>query len=61
LTPRAIPAGALITAVNGLGVSDAATLLRTVRRQLEIAKHPRSLILEYLRDGTTHAVEYRLR
>jgi hypothetical protein len=61
LKPLAIPAGAIITAVNGLGVSDAATLLRTVRRQLEIAKHPRSLILEYLRDGTTHAVEYRLR
>lgn len=59
LKPLAIPAGAVVTAVNGVGVSDAAGLLRTVREQLQTSKHP-VLFVEYLRDDATHAIEYRV-
>ncbi|MBX3464034.1 MAG: hypothetical protein KF830_12750 [Planctomycetes bacterium] len=60
LKPLAIPAGAVITTVNGVPVTDAASLLRTVREQLRSLKHPRQLVVEYLRGGAVHAIEYRL-
>ena len=61
LKELAIPAEAVVTAVNGVGVYDAASLLRTVREQLAMGKHPRVLLVEYVRDGQTHAIEYRIR
>lgn len=60
LRPLAIPKEAIVTRVNGVAVTDAATLLKTVREQIEKAGHPRKLFVEYLREGTTHAVEYRI-
>lgn len=56
----AIPAGAVITTVNGVGVTDAASLLAVVQQQLEVLQHPRRLFVEYVRDDAAHAVEYRL-
>ncbi|MBL8730628.1 MAG: hypothetical protein JNM25_19580 [Planctomycetes bacterium] len=60
LQALAIPAGAVITTVNGVGVTDAASLLAAVQRQLEVLKHPRRLFVEYVRDDAAHVVEYRL-
>ena len=60
LAPLAIPAGAVITAVNGALVHDAATLLATVRAQLERQRSPRKVIVEYLLRGETRAIEYRV-
>jgi len=60
LKPLAIPAEAVITTVNGVGVSDAATLLKTVSDQLRKLGHPRRLFVEYVRGGVQHAVEYRV-
>jgi len=60
LRPLAIPREAILTRVNGVAVVDAATLLATVRTQLEKVGHPRTLFVEYLRDGTLHAIEYRI-
>lgn len=60
LKPLAIPKGAVITTVNGVGVTDGASLLKVVRQQLDLQKHPRTLFVEYVRDGGMHAVEYRL-
>ncbi len=60
LKALAIPVESVITTINGLGVSDAATLLQTVRDQLRALGHPRKLFVEYVRDGVTHAVEYRV-
>lgn len=61
LKALAIPAEAIVTAVNGVGVHDAASLLRTVREQLAAGKHPRVLMVDYVRDGQSHAIEYRIR
>lgn len=60
LKALAIPAGATVVAVNGIGVSDAASLLRTVREQIAVQRHPRRLFVEFVRDGSDHAVEYRI-
>jgi hypothetical protein len=60
LKALAIPRDAVITAVNGAMVTDAASLLRAVREQIEHLKHPRVLRVEYVLDGAPHAVEYRL-
>lgn len=60
LKPLAIPAEAVITAVNGVLVGDARSLLRTVREQIAVRKHPRVLLVEYVRNGQDHAVEYRI-
>jgi hypothetical protein len=60
LLPLAIPKGAVITAVDGLPVTDAASLLRTVGQRLELPGRPRALLVEYVLDGKTKAVEYRV-
>ena len=60
LKALAIPAGVVITTVNGVGVTDAASLLRTVREQLDLQKHPRRLLVEYRRDDSLYAIEYQL-
>ena len=60
LKPLAIPAESVITTVNGVSVSDAATLLKTVSDQLRTLGHPRRLFVEYVRGGVQHAVEYRV-
>jgi hypothetical protein len=60
LKALALPAGAVITAVNGVVVRDAASLLQTTRQQLEQLAHPRKLMVEYVRGDSLHAVEYRV-
>lgn len=59
LKALAIPAGAVITNVNGIVVTDGPSLLRVVREQLVALKHPRRLLVDYVLDGA-RAVEYRL-
>ncbi|MBL9076717.1 MAG: hypothetical protein JNL08_04385 [Planctomycetes bacterium] len=59
LQPLAIPAGAVITAVNGVQVTDAASLLRTLQRLLD-QPGPRKLMVDYVRGDKPHAVEYRV-
>ena len=60
LKALAIPAGAIVTTVNGVQVHDSKTLLQTVRDQLRSQKHPRRLFVEFLRDEVQHAIEYRV-
>lgn len=60
LKALAIPTGAVITTVNGVAVTDAASLLATTREQLQRLGHPRRLLVEYVLQGEPHAVEYRL-
>jgi hypothetical protein len=60
LQALAIPAGAVITTVNGVGITDAASLLATVQKLLDTQKHPRQLLVEYRLGDEQHAVEYRL-
>lgn len=60
LKPLAIPAGAIVTSVNGVGVSNAKTLLNTLREQLARKVYPNVLFVEYVRGEETHAVEYRV-
>jgi hypothetical protein len=60
LKPLAIPVNAIVTLVNGVVVTDGPSLLATVKSQLELAKHPRTLFVEYVLDGKPHAVEYRV-
>ncbi|HEX5052588.1 MAG TPA: hypothetical protein VFZ65_12505 [Planctomycetota bacterium] len=56
----AIPAESIITTVNGVGVSNAKTLLQAVRDQLRLQGHPRKLFVEYLLGDAPRAVEYRI-
>jgi hypothetical protein len=56
----AIPAGAVITTVNGVGVSDARSVLRVGEQQLRAQGHPRQLFVEYVLDGSARAIEYRI-
>lgn len=60
LKALAIPAEAVITTVNGVGVTDGPTLLKTVSDQLRQLGHPRRLFVEYVRSGVQHAIEYRV-
>lgn len=60
LKPLAIPAGAVVTTVNGVAILDAASLLATVRQQIAQARTPRKLLVEYVLRGENRAVEYRL-
>ena len=50
----------VVTSVNGVSVTDAASLLHAVREQLQPAKRPKSLFVEYVLDGVKRAVEYRV-
>jgi hypothetical protein len=56
----AIPQGAVITTINGAPITDAASLDRTVRELLDQLGHPRRLFVEYVLQGDSHAIEYRL-
>jgi hypothetical protein len=60
LKPLAIPVGAVITAVNGVQIDSSASALRTVQTELARRKHPRNLLVEYVLDDVSHAVEYRI-
>lgn len=60
LKPLAIPAGVVITHVNGIAVNDAASLLATVRRQLDSRSWPRTLVVDYVLKEASHAIEYRV-
>lgn len=60
LAPLAIPEGAIITAVNGVAVMNATTLLSTAKTLIESLPHPRKLLVEYVHDGKPKAVEYHL-
>lgn len=59
LKPLALPQGAVITAINGVGVTDAASLKATVVDLLDKLGHPRRLFVEYVSGGDRHAIEYR--
>jgi hypothetical protein len=61
LRPLAIPAGAVITKVNGAGVSDGPSLLALLQKLLTARRAPHSLIVEYVRGDQPFAVEYRVR
>jgi hypothetical protein len=56
----AIPAGAVVTSVNGAAVTDAASVLATARAQLARAKGTRKLLVEYVLDGESRAIEFRV-
>ncbi|MCA8964435.1 MAG: hypothetical protein H6838_02185 [Planctomycetes bacterium] len=60
LQPLAIPAGAVITTINGSPVGSAAEVATTVGNLLDKLKHPRVLVVEYVLDGISHAIEYRI-
>ncbi len=60
LKALAIPTEAVITTVNGAPVSDAASVLEAVRRQLASKASPRKLFVEYVLGGEQHAIEYRV-
>lgn len=60
LRALAIPAGAVITSVNGVAVRDAASLLATLTEQLTAGKPPRVLMVELLVGGELRAIEYRV-
>ncbi len=60
LKPLAIPAEAIITHVNGIAVGDAASLLTTVRRQLDTRSWPRTLVVDYVLKDASRAIEYRV-
>ena len=60
LKPLAIPAGAVITTVNGMPTKDAAELLQVVRQQLATQKHPRRLLVEYALKEADFAIEFRI-
>ena len=60
LKPLAIPKDSVIVAVNGNAVHDGPGLLELLRTLLRTMPHPRVLLVEYVRDGEQHAIEYRL-
>ncbi len=60
LQPLAIPVGAVITTINGAPVGTAAEVAATVGNLLDKLKHPRVLVVEYLFDGESRAIEYRI-
>lgn len=60
LKPLAIPPGAVVLAINGVGVRDAASLLATATALLQAGRPPRKLMVELLVDGERRAVEYRV-
>ena len=60
LKALAIPTEAILTTVNGIGVPDAATLLQTLQQALAGKATVRKLFVEYVLDGESHAIEYRV-
>ena len=60
LRPLAIPEGSVITTINGAPVTTAAQVVTTVTDLLGKLKHPRVLVVEYVHDGESHAIEYRI-
>lgn len=60
LAPLAIPEGAVITRINGAPILNAKMLLATTTALVK-AGLPRKLLVEYVTDGKTRAVEYQVR
>jgi hypothetical protein len=60
LRALAIPAGAVITSINGVAVRDAASLLATATQLLTAGRPPRVLMVEMLVGGELRAIEYRV-
>ncbi|MCA3010195.1 MAG: hypothetical protein INH34_17615 [Phycisphaerales bacterium] len=60
LKALAIPAGAVITSINGVAVRDAASLLATATQLLAAGRPPRVLMVEMLVGGELRAIEYRV-
>lgn len=63
LVPLAIPIDATITNVNGIPIGSAQDLLATVTKivkQKARLAHPARLMVEYVIEGKTHAVEFRI-
>ncbi len=60
LKALALPTGAVITAVNGVAVADAAALLATIEAQLQAQKKQARLFVDYVLQGEARAIEYRL-
>jgi hypothetical protein len=60
LKALAIPAGAVITSINGVAVRDAASLLATATQLLTAGRPPRVLMVEMLVGGELRAIEYRV-
>lgn len=60
LKPLAIPKEAVIVTINGVNITDAATLLHNVTSLLAQQKAPRKLFVEYILQGMPHAIEYRV-
>jgi hypothetical protein len=60
LKPFAIPKEAVVTTVNGVNVTDAATLLQQVKHSLAGRATGRKVFVEYVLDGQPHAIEYRV-
>lgn len=59
LQPLGLPAGAVITAVNGAPVKDGRSLLALLERHLA-PPLPRKLLVEFVADGESKAIEYRV-
>lgn len=59
LAPLAIPAGAVITSVNGVTVDSGAALLAVVKK-LADRPRPTRLFVEYVRKSARYAIEYRI-
>ena len=59
LAPLAIPAGAVITSVNGVTVDSGAALLAVVKK-LAGRPRPTRLLVEYVRKSARYAIEYRI-
>ena len=59
LQPLGLPAGAVITAVNGAPVKDGPALLSLLERHLA-PPLPRKLLVEFVADGESKAIEYRV-
>ncbi len=58
LEPLAIPVGAVISAINGVGIHDAQSLMGQVTEQLQKQGHPRRVMVEYWLRDELKAVEY---
>ena len=58
-TPLAIPAEAVITSINGVTVDSGAAVL-TIAKKFAQRARPTRVLVEYVRKGKRHAVEYRI-
>ena len=59
LKPLAIPEDSVVTAVNGTPIGNARELLEVLEKVVR-GPTPRRLLVEYVLDRKTHAIEYRI-